>query len=217
MENGLYSTEVFRPPWDDVNNSPWFPVVTARPVLPMEHCSFKVVRPHACQAIRLSWQHGSPVIGIAHGITLRHGHLVGTALQIEACEEIQKEELHVLVVGISPVEIRQQAATSMRVDSGPAFMVNLASVEWYTDTLPTMPETCEKLRHRVLQLMGNIGLALENAPTQHGPFSWWVARSLPLPPVTRAFFLRVTDVEMRLTLCAAVLAPFHTSIPRARL
>jgi len=124
----------------------WLPVVSARLVFPFESCHFRVVRPHACAAVRACWERGLPLLTVVSDIVgcnangpvnfpVSPGDL-GTALDLTSVTEIAELNgmLEVHAVGVRPYRVVDIGARVYRIASGsvdvaPSSMVNVAAVE----------------------------------------------------------------------------------------
>mmetsp|Transcript_46388 Transcript_46388/g.123236 ORF Transcript_46388/g.123236 Transcript_46388/m.123236 type:complete len:221 (-) Transcript_46388:113-775(-) len=184
----------------------WLPSVSARVVLPFETCAFRVTRPSACAAVRLAEERGLPLAAVCGSIE-QWGEW-GTALQVDVAQQFDSGGLLVHVRGLRPFRIVDRGTMPhRRRDSSKPELVNLAAVQWVWDDSNLRKERCQYLCAEILGLIkSSHGYSMvSDAPSSVEHVSWWAPLCLPLPALARAPLLRITNVEERLSVCAAVL------------
>merc|ERR1712083_378010 len=86
-----------------VDGRTWLPIITARTILPVEQCRFRVSQAQACAAVHFSREFDLPLIATC---AVPSDAAIGTTLRIEKCRRTgQGDELEIDVVGLRPVRI----------------------------------------------------------------------------------------------------------------
>lgn len=189
--------------------------------MPLEHCTFRAVRLHACTTLRLCHELQLPFAALSHQ-DASDKELVGTAVEVERLLEVPAGGLEAHLVGAYPIHVGRQEVVAYRGRGDEAIMVNAVAVQRLHDSSVLPYERCMLLRARVLDFVrqSRPDVARGDVPADLSHFSWWAASRLPLPPLARAPMLRIAFVEERLSICATVLALFakQTDLPlRAKL